>query len=43
MGSSQHPDGLGQLAVAGDQPMIVAVGADQVSQHLGVAWIRLRP
>lgn len=41
--SSQHPDGLGQLAIASDQPMIVAVGSDKVSQHLGVTWIRLGP
>jgi hypothetical protein len=41
MGPSQHPDGLDQLAVTGDQPMVVAVGADQVSQDLGVPPVRL--
>ena len=43
MGSSQDPDGLGQVAVAGDWPMVVAVGTDQVSQDLSVPPIRLGP
>jgi hypothetical protein len=43
MGSGQHLDGLGQRAVTGDRPVVVAVGADQVGQHLGIASIRLGP
>jgi hypothetical protein len=41
--SGQHPDGLGQIAVTSHQPMVVAVGPDQVSQHLGISPIRLGP
>jgi hypothetical protein len=32
-----------EIRVAGHRAVIVAVGADQVGQHLGVAWIRLGP
>ena len=43
MGPGQDPDRLGQVAVPSDQPMVVAVGADQISQHLGVSPVRLGP
>jgi hypothetical protein len=43
MGPGQHPDRLGQVAITGNRPMMVAVGADQVSQDLGVPPIRLGP
>jgi hypothetical protein len=43
VGTGQHLDRLGQRAVAGDLAVVVAVGADQVGQHLGVAAVRLGP
>jgi hypothetical protein len=43
MGPGQHPDGLDQVAITADQAMVVAVGADQVGQHLGVTGVRLGP
>ena len=30
------------VAVPGDRPMVVAVGADQIRQHLGVTGVGLR-
>jgi hypothetical protein len=41
--SGQDLDRLGQRAVAGDRPVVVAVGADQLGQHLGVPAVRLGP
>jgi len=43
MGPGQHLDRLGQVAVAGDGPVKVAVGAGQLGQHRGVARIGLGP
>jgi len=36
MGPGKHLDRLHQRAVTGDLPVVVAVGADQVGQHLGI-------
>ena len=43
MGAGQHLDRLGQRAVAGDRAVVVAVGADQIGQHLGIPTVRLGP
>ena len=43
MGSGQHLDGFGQIAVAGDAPVVMAVGAGQLGQGRRVARIGLRP
>jgi hypothetical protein len=40
---SQDLDRLGERAVAGDRAVVVAVGADQVGQHLGVPAVGLGP
>jgi hypothetical protein len=39
LGAGQHRDGLGQLAVGGQRPVGVHVGAQHVRQHHGVALI----
>ena len=39
--ASQHLDRLGRLGVSGHRTMVVAIGADQVGQQLGVAGVRL--
>jgi hypothetical protein len=41
MPSGQNLDRLRVGAVRGDRPVIVAVGADQIRQHLGIASVRL--
>jgi hypothetical protein len=41
VGPGEHLQRLGELAVAGQRPVVLAVSADQFGQHLGVAWIRL--
>jgi len=41
MGPRQHPDGAGLIRIAGQGPVVVAVGAHQVGQELGVAGIGL--
>jgi hypothetical protein len=43
VGPGQDLDRLGQWAVAGDPAMVVAVGADQIGQHLGIPPVRLGP
>jgi hypothetical protein len=43
MGAGQHLNGLHQRAVAGDRPVVMAVGPDQISQHLGIPTVRLGP
>ena len=43
VGAGQHFDRLDLWAVAGDRAVVVAVGADQVGQHLGVAAVGLGP
>jgi len=43
MGPGQHLDRLGQRAVTGHRPVVVAVGADQIRKHLRIAPIRLGP
>jgi hypothetical protein len=39
----QDLDRLNRWGVAGDRPVVVAVGADQVGQHLGIAAVGLGP
>jgi hypothetical protein len=43
MRPGQQLDRLGQRAVASDLAVVVAVGADQVGQHLGVPAVGLGP
>jgi hypothetical protein len=43
VGAGEHLDGLGERRIAGDRPVVVPVGADQVGQHLGVAGVGLGP
>jgi hypothetical protein len=43
MRSSKNLDALGQGAVASDPAVVVAVGADELGEHLGVTRIGLRP
>ncbi len=42
MGPGQHLHCLNLGRVAGQRPMVVPVGADQIGQHLGVSLIRFR-
>ena len=41
MGPCQRLDDLGALAVAGDRPMVVTVGADDLGEHVRVAGVAL--
>jgi hypothetical protein len=43
VGPGQHLDRLSQRAVARDLAVVVAVGADQIGQHLGVPSVGLGP
>lgn len=43
VGAGQDLDRLGERAVAGDLAVVVAIGADQIGQHLGVASVGLGP
>jgi hypothetical protein len=43
MSPGQHLDRLGQRAVAGDLAVVMPVGPDQISQHLGIAPVGLGP
>jgi hypothetical protein len=43
MGAGQHLDRLGQRTVAGDLAVVMAIGADQIGQHLGVPAVGLGP
>jgi hypothetical protein len=42
-GPGEHLDRLHCWSVAGDRPVVVAVGADQIGQHLGVPAGGLSP
>jgi hypothetical protein len=43
MRPGQDLDRLGLGAVAGDGPVMVTVGADQIGQHPGITAVGLRP
>jgi hypothetical protein len=43
MGPGQHLDRFGELAVTGDRPVVLAVGADQIGQHLRIPGSLLAP
>jgi hypothetical protein len=43
MGAGQHLDRLGERAVTGDRAVVVAVGPDQIGQHLGIPPVGLGP
>jgi hypothetical protein len=43
MGSGQRPQGLQALRVGGQGAVVVAIGPDQVGEHLGVGRVRLGP
>lgn len=43
MRPGQDLDGLGQVTVTRDTTVVVAVGPDELGQHLGVTRIGLRP
>lgn len=41
-GAGQHLDRLGELRVTGDLSMVVAIGAHEIGEHLGIAAVGLR-